>query len=456
VDLKLSEVYRFFNREVKTKDAAVRSVSTDSRTVKKGDLFFAIKGEVTDGHKFIQAALDKGACCVVCEKAPTGSDLARIIKVKSSIDAYLKLAGYYYSKFKVKTAAVTGSNGKTTTKEALAAMLAQKYEVLKSEKSFNNHVGLPATLFNLTKKHEALVVELGMNNPGEIRNLCTVLKIDAGIITNIGRAHIGRLGSQENIAKAKAEIISGMKKNGTICLNANDAFFRFLEKKAQGLKVRTFGINAVADINAVPLSEDKGRMEFLLFESGKMHDMQTPLKGLHNLSNLAAAACAAVNMGVEVKDILSAVAGFDMLGLMRYEEITDKKRGIKIINDAYNANPDSFSAAIETLKSKDQGPLIVVAGSMFELGKNSNKLHAEIGSKLALLPVKKLFLVGKEARAIAKGFLEIKGSAYREDVLCYKDANAAIAPVKKAIKKGDTLFFKGSRRNKLETIIKSM
>lgn len=456
MDLKLKEVYRLFNRELKIKDARVNRVSTDSRTVRKGDVFVAIKGELTDGHKYITAALQKGAACVICEKAPAGSDSQKIIKVKSTADAYLKLAGYYYSKFNVLTAAVTGSNGKTTTKEALAAMLAQKYNTLKSEKSFNNHVGLPATLLRLDKKHEALVVELGMNNPGEIRRLCTALKIDAAIITNIGRAHIGRMGSQENIAKAKAEIISGVKKGGVICLNANDAYFRFLEKKAADLKSRTFGLDAVADVNVVGLGEEKGKTEFLLFDKGKMADAATPLKGAHNLANIAAAACAAISMGVTPEAVVKAIKGFDMKGLMRYDEITDKKRGIKIINDAYNANPDSFSAAIDSLKSERQGPLVVVAGSMFELGKNSADLHAETGEKLALLPVKKLLLVGREAAAIADGFLKIKGKAYEDDILYFKDAAQAVAPLKKILTRGDTLFLKGSRRNRLEEIVKAI
>ena len=248
--LMLSEVNKLFGNKGVILDKKVMTITADSRKVKKGDLFFALIAD-NDGHEFVSDAIKAGAIGAVVQKEIPGVKSDMLIKVKDTKDALLKLASYYFEKFnKIKVVAVTGSNGKTTTKELLSCLLNKKYIVHKSEKSFNNYLGLPLTIFGLNNKHEVLVLEIGMNHLGEIKKLATAVSVDVAIITNIGRAHIGNFEDKEmGIAQAKAEIMEAVKKSCTVILNQEDKFNEFLIKKAavRKLKVLTFGTGSKAN-----------------------------------------------------------------------------------------------------------------------------------------------------------------------------------------------------------------
>src|SRR5208283_4327704 len=236
--LTIREIYRIFGREYAGKDFEISGISTDSRKIKSGEAFVAIRGDKEDGHKYAKDAASKGAALIITEKETKAG--GRILRVKNTKSALLTLAGYYLEKFKkLKTVAITGSNGKTTTKEITAALLATKYRVVKSEKSFNNYIGMPATIFKLKDDTGVIVLELGMNHKGEIKRLASILEIDAAIITNIGRSHIGFFKSLEEIASAKAEIKAGIKKSGIVILNKDDRLFGYMKDKFKPRQITT-------------------------------------------------------------------------------------------------------------------------------------------------------------------------------------------------------------------------
>jgi len=451
MNLTLEEIYVLFNakREVRNAKFKVKSVSVDTRTMKRGDVFFALKGENTDGHKYIKKALAKGAALVVNEKRKG----KKTIKVKSSKDALLKLTGYYCRKFKnLRTAGITGSNGKTTTKELAAAMLSRRFRVLKAEKSYNNYVGLPLTVFNLNKGKEIMVAELGMNRKGEIKKLSKTIKMDTAVITNIGRAHMGFFRDIKGIAGAKAEIIEGLRPGGTLVLNRDDRFFKFLKNKAKKrkLKVAAFGVKNRADIRISGIKEKGGKVKFTMNIKGKSAAISTRLKGVHNLYNIAAAAAVAAGMGARFSDIRNALKSFSMKGFMRFEE--KKLKGADIINDSYNANPDSFRASVETIKGMKLKKLVVVTGDMLEQGKNTATAHAEAGRLIASLKPAVFFVFGRHARMVKKGYLKAGGK--KERFVSFKRKKRLSQAVKKYFKPGNTVFIKGSRANRLEDVIK--
>jgi UDP-N-acetylmuramoyl-tripeptide--D-alanyl-D-alanine ligase len=448
MNIKLSEIYRLFNKEFTGSDADAAGICTDTRKLKKGEVFFALKGE-TDGHRYAAKAFYEGASALVVEKYAEGVGIQRQIMVKDTTRALLTLADYYYKKFGgIKCAAITGSNGKTTTKEILAAMLGEKYRTLKSEKSFNNNIGLPQTVFKLEKKYQAAVFEIGMNHAGEIRSLVSAIEPGVAVITNIGRAHIGFFrDGLAGIARAKSEIMEGVKAGGVAVINADDKFAGYLTgvAKKRKLKVVTFGMKNRADVMAEAVRTTGIGTEFRV--NCLKEGLFMKLKGTHNLYNAAAAIAAAGVFKVPGSAIKKALQGFEMEGFMRFEEI--KLRGsILLINDCYNANPDSFTASIEAVKKEGYDPLIAVMGDMLELGRNAAAMHTEIGRKFRELPMKKFFVYGKYARYVKKG--------YGAGAAIYKDREKLGRELKAVAKKGDTIFLKGSRGNKLEEIAETL
>lgn len=452
MNLRLHEVYRLFGQKPAVRDTLIKAVSTDSRTLKKGELFIAIKGDRTDGHKYIKDAVKKGAAGIIAAGGKTG------IIVKDTAAAMMALAKFYAAKFsRTKIAAITGSNGKTTTKEMLSAILAARYKktgVLASEKSFNNHIGVPLTVFKMRGRMRAAVLEMGMNNPGEISRLASAVRINTAVITNVGASHIGRLKNMGNIAKAKSEIFEGVIKGGTAVLNRDDRYFTALAKKAKvrGIKVISFGLGKNADVNAEVVKTGGSGTVFLLSAGGKEEEIEMMLKGTHNVYNAAAAAAAGLTLGAGLTDVKTAMKGLSMDGSLRFDEKTI--RGIRVIEDCYNANPDSYKAGLETLRSMDMHSLVIVSGDMLELGGASDKYHSVIGSIIARLGVKKLMVFGKYASSVIKGYVKAGGPA--NTAAAYRDKVKLAADLKAFAKPGDTVYVKGSRGNKLEEIIKDL
>jgi UDP-N-acetylmuramoyl-tripeptide--D-alanyl-D-alanine ligase len=442
--LTINEIKRLFKTIPSMKDTKVSQITADSRNIKKNGVFFALKAE-NDGHKYAAKAVENGASLVVVEKKIKGLPDEKQAVVGDTKEALLKLAGYYFKKFpRVKAIGITGSNGKTTTKELLGALLKSKYAVNMNEKSFNNYLGLPLTIFNLNDSHEILIVEIGMNHKGEIKKLVSVLKLDAAIITNVGRAHIGFFkDGKKGIADAKAEIFEGVKAGGTAIINADDDFAGYLTKKAKSkkLKVITFGLKNMADTTVTQYKAAQDTVEFKV--NVLKEELSMRLKGIHNLYNISAAIGAARLFKVSGKQIKKALLKFKMEGFMRFEEIKFKN-GITLINDCYNANPDSFIASIETLKKAGHKYLLVLMGDMMELGSNSAAFHREIGKKFKEIEIEKFFIYGKQALKVKKG--------YGGEATIYTDRRKLAVDLGNAVKPGCVVFVKGSRGNKLEEI----
>ena len=435
------------------KNILFKGISTDSRTVKRGDLFIPLKGPNFDGHKFITAALKKGAAGALSSKKLKGISKDKAVislppdsyfgrKFYPALYALLAIARLYKSKFSAKIVAVTGSSGKTTTKDMVHSVLSQSGKTLKTEENFNNEIGVPLTLFRLKRSHKFAVIEMGMQGTGEIRPLSVACSPDIAAITNIGEAHIGLLKTKEAIAKAKSEIIRGVKPEGAVILNADDDLFYFLKKASTGKKVISFGVNKSAALKAFDIREAGRGMRFSLKIAGKTHVFFVPLPGRHNVYNALIAVAAGLYFKISPAKIQKGLENFKPSS--KRMDIIRTKGGIKIINDTYNANPSSMTAALETLAS-EKGRKIAVLGDMLELGPNSKKYHQKIGRLITDLGIDIVVAVGKEA----KYFL---GRSRKEQELYFRKNEQAAKFVLKSLRPGDTALIKASRGLKLEEI----
>lgn len=425
-------------------------VSTDSRKINKGDLFIPIKGDNFDGHDFIHNAIEAGAAGYITHKDITTSEPIAAIKVKDTLEAMQNIALYYRNKFNVKMVAVTGSVGKTSTKDMIASVLGQKYNVLSTAGNFNNQIGLPLTLFNIDKTHEVVVTEMGMNSLGEIETLSKIACPDIAIITNIGIAHIEKLGSRQNILKAKMEIVQGLKPDGVLILNGDDALLSGLKNFVK-VKVKYYGTEQDADVHAGNIrieSEEVLRFD-VLTKSGE-HTFSLPAPGRHNVYNALSAIAVGLELDVEPEDIKNGLKCYTQANMRMNIYSTDN--GIKIIDDTYNANPQSMEAAINVLSEmKNYSRKIAVLGDMLELGNWSNNAHRGIGRLLTLKGIDYIITLGENARNIANGAVEAGIS--EDNVVMFDDAEDINTFLGNFIKNGDIILVKGSRAMKMERIV---
>ncbi|SNX52792.1 UDP-N-acetylmuramoyl-tripeptide--D-alanyl-D-alanine ligase [Thermoanaerobacterium sp. RBIITD] len=449
IDLKIEEIIKAVNGELLSGDlnTTINGISTDSRTIKEGELFIPLKGEKFNGEEFLEKALQKGSAALTESVENKGKYDKPIILVRDTKDSLHKLATFYRKKFKIPFIAITGSSGKTTTKDMIYAVLSKKYNVLKTEGNYNNEIGLPLTIFRLKKEHSIAVVEMGMSGFGEIRKLKNIAMPDIAVYTNIGVAHIEKLGSRENILKAKSELVEDFKCGNTIVLNADDDMLIKLLNK-NGVEYYTYGINN-GDYKAYGIvSMENGVKYKALIDNDEM-DIELCIPGRHNVYNSLAAICIGIKFGVNKEDIEEALRDFRP-GAMRLN-ITDVKN-IKIINDAYNANPGSMRAAISVLKYFNNRRKIAVLGNMLELGEYSNIGHEEIGEYVKESNIDILITIGDLARKIAEGALK-KGMSSINVFVC-NDNKEAIDKLKNIMKKNDVYLIKGSRGMKMEEIVK--
>ena len=393
-------------------------VCTDNRKVQPGDLFVAIVGERLDGHRFAKAALEAGAAGCLISDAGCAEALAEayesafFVLVSDTVKAMGALAACYRSKFSIPVIGVTGSVGKTTTKQMLASVLSQKYRVLYTEGNFNNHIGLPMTIFRLDRTHEAAVLEMGMNHMGEIDYLTRIARPDIAVITNVGDAHIQNLGSRENIFKAKCEIFHGLRDGGTAILNGDDALLRTLRDARNNFRVLLVGEAEDCDLRAEEIAAEGAGLRFAMRGSlngdaeskGEAQEpclMEVPAPGRHMIYPALTAAAAGMLLGMTGEEIAAGVSAFVQTGMRM--KVTRAASGIQIYNDAYNANPQSMRAALQIL---EQAPgitrRIAVLGDMLELGAFSDTLHREIGAAAAETGLDALVTVGPAARLIAE------------------------------------------------------
>ena len=429
-------------------------ITTDTRKIAAGDLFIALRGENFDGADFAADALHKGAAAVLVNaplSASVQKDLKKekgtVLTVPDTLKAYQEISHAWRMKFDIPVVAITGSNGKTTTKDLTAAVLSGRGAVCRTAANYNNEVGLPLTLLGITEDDTAAVVEIGMRGLGQIAALAPVAAPNIGIVTNVCEVHMELLGSIENIAKAKAELVEAIPAGGTVLLNADDERVAAMRSMAaDGVRVLTYGIGADADIRAEALRLAAGGSQFMVTWGNERHDYSIPLAGRHNVSNALAALAAGFVLGCTPQEMQAGLRTLTPTK-MRYEVHEIGAR--RFINDAYNASPSSMCAAIETTASLYHGRRIAVLGDMLELGVAAEEAHREIGKRVAELGFAALVTYGEQARWMHKA-AEAAGCS-----VCYhaESHEAAAKYLREMLVDGDTVLFKGSRGMKMEQII---
>lgn len=444
----------------------IRQISTDSRSIRKGDLFVALQGERFDGHEFVPDVLAKGAAGAIVHdqyrvpqtKAKRGASTEGakpfLFGVRDPLFAYQQLATHHRSRFDIPVVAVTGSNGKTTTKEMVACVLGQRWRTLKTEGNLNNRIGVPCTLFRLNARHEAAVIEMGVDQQGQTTRLCEIVRPTIGIITNIGPDHLEFFGSMDRSAQAKAELLDLLPTSGTAILNADDPYFDYLASRAQ-CRVVSFGLSDRADVRAAQvLSDAKKGTSFRLFLPGKGRPTVVSIKvhGLHNVTNALAAAAVGFSLNLSGAAIAQGLSRFRPAA-MRSQIIAH--HGVRIINDCYNANPASMKAAAQVLAqwSPARGR-VAVLGDMLELGSESRDLHRQVGQFLASLNISRLVACGVLGHEIAEGARQAGMS--ESSIVEVPDAQAAAEFLRKVVRQGDIVLVKASRGMKLEQIVQTL
>ena len=437
--LSLAEIAEITNAETNsTAEIFFERVTTDSRKISSGALFMALKGENFNGEDFAEESLNKGAAAVLVSRNFDKDLDGVIIKVDDTLTAYRQIAGAWRNRFDIPVIAVTGSNGKTTTKDLTAAALNSFGHVQKTSGNFNNEVGVPMTLLGMNDETTAAVVEIGMRGLGQIESLAEVVRPTIGIITNVSEAHIELLGSIENIAKAKGELVEAIQSGGTIILNADNQYTAAMTKLVrEGVNVITYGLENDADLNASDILIGSVATEFTLTYRGEAYDFEIPMLGRHNVSNALGAIAAGLTLGLSVEEIQRGISSLTTTK-MRFEVI--RRDGLTIVNDAYNASPASMRVAIRTTSEVYNGRLIAVLGDMLELGEIAERVHREIGAELVENKFDTLITLGELGKFIAAGARE----AGLEKVYTFDTHEAAAKKILEIVRVGDTILFKAS------------
>lgn len=439
----------------------IRQISLDTRSIRPGDLFIAMKGDRFDGHDFVATALSRGAVGVIVHdsyhidslalKPGSKRSMPFILGVRDPLFAYQQLATHHRSRFEIPVVAVTGSNGKTTTKEMVASVMAHRWKVLKTEGNLNNRIGVPQTLLRLNGRHEGAVIEMGVDNIGQTTRLCEMARPTIGIITNIGPDHLEFFGSMEGSAQAKAELLDHLPSDGTAVLNADDPYYDYLAARAR-CRVISFGFSSKADVRAMDVKADgRDGTIFRLLLPGKVRHtiVHIRVQGGHNVTNALAAGAVGAVLGLPGAVIAQGLARFRPAA-MRSQILVS--HGVKIINDCYNANPASMKAAVQLLAQTGlDRKKIAVLGDMLELGSGAVQMHEDVGAFVAHQGIDQLVVCGALGRSLADGAR--RAGLDRTRILELPDATAAAADVKSMVKPGDVVLVKASRGMKLERVV---
>jgi UDP-N-acetylmuramoyl-tripeptide--D-alanyl-D-alanine ligase len=425
-------------------------VSIDSRTIGEGELFFAIRGERFDGHDFLDEALLKGGGAVV-DSRPAAIPVNRlIICVKDTLRALQDFAHFLRMKMDIPVIAVTGSNGKTTTKEMLYSILSRRFKTLKNEGNLNNHIGLPLSLMRLESDHDIVVLEMGMSAAGEIRKLCEIAVPTHGVITNIGSAHLGMLGSHEAIRNAKLEILERVE---VAVLNADDSFL--MRGISEGGKFKgeivTFSINNESHVMAKDVqATGKGSSFNLEFKGEGVTAVDMNLHGVFNIYNALAASAVCFSLGIKIDEIKAALEGFRPFP-MRFE-ITESA-GMTLINDSYNANPSSMEGSLRELtRTGTGGRRVAVLGDMLELNEFSEIEHRNLGRLITEMNVDVFIAVGEMMNMAAEECIRSRSGRAKPEVYTFRNADDAGNEIMNILNEGDTVLVKGSRSTRMEKI----
>ena len=429
----------------------VKTYSKDTRTLNKGDMYLGIKGEKINGNDYIEQAFINGAIGCITDENVNEEIINKykkekvIIKVENTIKAIQELAKYKRSLYNIPVIAVTGSVGKTSTKDIIANVLGQKYKVLKTEGNMNNHIGLPMTLLKL-KDHTAVVVEMGMNHFGEISLLTNIAKPTGCVITNIGTSHIGNLGSRENILKAKFEILEGLDKDGFVLINNDNDLLHDWAKKEKKYKVYTYGLenNSTYMAKKVTILENSSEFEINGIKGN------VPVGGIHFVYNSVCAFAVGDILNVEKEKIIKGISEFKLTAKRMDTEVIQDN--IKIINDSYNASYDSMKAALEVVNNTLAQRKIAILGDMLELGDYAKELHEKVGEEVVKNKIDILITIGENAKNIANKAKELK----MENVQSFNNIDEAIKNIKEIIKSGDLILLKASNSMNFSKILNEL
>jgi UDP-N-acetylmuramoyl-tripeptide--D-alanyl-D-alanine ligase len=433
-------------------DVEITGVSIDSRKIEKGNLFIPFKGENSDGHKYVEDSIKKGAAAALWQRdVPNPPTQLPIIIVEDCLVALQELSREYRKQLSVKVVGITGSNGKTTTKDMTASLLATTYKVQKTEGNYNNHIGLPLTVLGLDEDTEIAVLEMGMSGRGEIEFLTKLASPDAVVITNIGESHLLDLGSREGIAEAKLEILQGLKEGGLAVLHGDEPLLMERINKYKGnVNVQTFGRTDRNDFFPTEITQLEQGNRFKI--SGSSESFELPVLGNHNILNALAAMIIAHYFDVPFNKMNEGLTNVKLTNMRM--ELVEGVHGEKIINDAYNASPTSMMAAIELVSNlKGYEKIILVLGDMLELGPQEEQYHQQIGEGLNPEKIDLVFTFGILAEHIAEG---ARSSLGKERVLSFMDKNELIKRLEQHVTNDSLVLVKASRGMKLEEIVTAL
>jgi UDP-N-acetylmuramoyl-tripeptide--D-alanyl-D-alanine ligase len=433
-------------------DAVVTGVSIDSRTCRPGDAFFAIRGAHQDGHAYIGHARARGAACAVATRLPAGGGAAGefpVVLVDDTTAALQRLGAFHRRRFAIPVVAITGSNGKTTTKELTATVLSARRRVLKPVGSYNNQWGVPLTLLALGPQHQAAVIELGMNAFGEIAALAQLCQPTVGVVTTIAPAHLEGVGSVEGVQKAKGELVEAIPPDGTVVLNADDPLVLALASRAR-TRVVTYGQADAADVRLGDVAASEAGLAFRLVAGSTAADVRLPLAGRHNAWNAAAAAAVGLALGVPLDE---AAVALGLAAPVKGRLVWREAGGVRVLDDTYNANPASMRAALDTLRdAPGAGRRFALLGDMLELGAQAETAHRDVGAWVAALPAAGLAAVGPGMRLAAA---EARRAGC-PDVATFDAPEAAAAYLAGRAARGDRVLVKGSRGMRMERAVEAL
>lgn len=448
-----------------TTGCRIQRVCTDSRKVRKGDLFVALKGARFDGHQFIDEVFTRGANGVVLEAFPrhakvgksaparAGRSVPFVVKVGDSLRAYQDLATFHRTRLDIPVVAVTGSNGKTTTKEMIAKTLSQRWRLRKTAGNMNNRIGLPHTVLGLTAAHQAAVLELGVDAEGQTTRLAEIARPTVGLITNVGNDHLEFFGSVDGSARAKAELLAHLPREAAVVLNADDPYYDFFRRRAR-CSVVSFGIRGQADVRGSHIQRQGTRTEFRLHVIGRQraHRLSLHVHGTHNVLNALAAVAVGHVLGLSVAKMATGLSRFRPVA-MRSQ--VSSWQGISVIQDYYNANPDSMKAAVTLLQEFGAGRrTIAVLGDMFELGTETRTLHRDVGAFIAGSRISLLVACGEFGGELARG-ASAEGMPSSRIFKARRVVDAA-AVLRKLVEPGDVVLLKASRAMRFECLVDAL
>ncbi|UCZ52411.1 UDP-N-acetylmuramoyl-tripeptide--D-alanyl-D-alanine ligase [Bacillus shivajii] len=451
---KLKDIATWVNGETVGPDTStteVAGVSTDTRTIQKGNLYIPIVGENFNGHDFMRAAVENGASGGLWQKdQPNPPEGVPLIYVEDTLLALQNLAKNYLASLPAKVVGITGSNGKTTTKDMVTSVLSSTYKVQKTEGNYNNHIGLPLTILSLEEDTELAVLEMGMSGRGEIELLSNIAQPEAAIITNIGESHLQDLGSREGISEAKFEITAGLKEHGSLVIHGDEPL---LTEKVTNcpFHVKTFGSSEKNDYYPVQIDQKTNGTYFTINGENET-EFFIPVLGKHNINNALSAIAIAKQFDVSMPNIKKGLEMIQITGMRT--ELIQGEDGVAVINDAYNASPTSMQAAIELLQDLNgYKKKIVVLGDMLELGDSEEAFHYDVGEGIDNSKINYVFTIGELGRKIAEG---AKVNFSPNHVLAFDDKQMLIAKLKEVVEEGAIVLVKGSRGMKLEEVVNAL